>query len=344
MSISVPEPQTGEDAEPVDSGKSARKPWRRRAICAVTAALGLCVVWFVANRVLAPGSSVRVYELGVGSAGESPFKGTLRIAAYNIAHGRGLAKTNWQVGKKESQLQRLRAIGQFLRREKIDIAILNEVDFDSFWTSHVDQARVIAQEAGFPYWAEQRNVDAAIPLASLRWGNAVLSRYPIAECRMVDFPARARWIKVVAGHKRGLLCKVKLTGPLAIQVLAVHLDHVSESVRIDSVERIDALRARIALPMILAGDFNSTPREFPKAHPDANGRTAMSCLLAKGAYRTAPTGKAEKSDLTFPSTDPKSVIDWILIPKNWQVLAKSVPASTLSDHNPVIMDVRMSGQ
>jgi hypothetical protein len=46
-----------------------------------------------------------------------------------------------------------------------------------------------------------------------------------------------------------------------------------------------------------------------------------------------------EGDLTFHSAGPRSVIDWILIPSDWQFVHYAVDRSRLSDHRPVYADV-----
>ena len=149
----------------------------------------VCLVWFFANRGFAGFGAVKV-ETSAG-ADAAVFTGRVRVVTYNIAHGRGLAGSNWQIGGREAQLERLDQIAGLLRDQRADIVVLNEVDFGAIWTSNVNQAVYIAEKAGFPFVAEQRNFDMAMPLASLRWGNAILRKYPIKGPRLINFAAYA---------------------------------------------------------------------------------------------------------------------------------------------------------
>ena len=79
---------------------------------------------------------------------------------------------------------------------------------------------------------------------SFRFGNAVLSRFPITDAETVDFPAHSGFESFVAGKKRGLLCTLELPGKKPLRLLAVHLEHRSEAVRVSSARIIE--RARMA--------------------------------------------------------------------------------------------------
>jgi endonuclease/exonuclease/phosphatase family metal-dependent hydrolase len=87
----------------------------------------------------------------------------LRIATYNIAHGRGLAESNWDGGSPADHEARLQAIAAELRAWPVDVVVLEEVDFDASWSHRVNQAEVLARAAGFPYWIEQSNYDLRFP-------------------------------------------------------------------------------------------------------------------------------------------------------------------------------------
>lgn len=319
--------------------KRIRSKALRRVLLAAVVIAGVAVAWYAVNRAVSPLTAVRVREERIAVERALPPAAQLRIACYNIAHGRGLATSNWRMGSTESVLARLRQIAALLREQDLDIVVLNEVDFDSLWSGHVNQAEFIAREAGFPFRAEQRNIDMSLPFASLRFGNAILSRYPVRDARRVDYPSCKTWETILAGRKDGLLCTVAVSDALQLRVLAVHFDHRPEWVRVASAKVVDDLCKTSPLPFLAAGDFNSTRIGFPRATLDPEGRTAISWLLETGGYQTLPTEAPQPSDLTFPSVDARSVIDWILVPPSWTIRSRTVIDSNLSDHKLVVMEV-----
>jgi endonuclease/exonuclease/phosphatase family metal-dependent hydrolase len=303
--------------------------------------LAICLTWFVVNRALSRLNAARIETITAAGDSAKEFNGRLRVVTYNIAHGRGLADHNWQAGDKQTHLNRLDEIAAVLRDAGADIVILNEADFDAVWTSGVNQAHYIAEKAGFRFVAEQRNYDMAIPFFALRWGNAILSRRPIVSARCINFAPFATWERIVAGHKKGLLCEIRLDEDSVIRVFGVHLDTRSEVTRIQGAEMIESIRGESKSPLILAGDMNTGPLGFPRVFPAPDGRTAMSCLLATGAYRTDPLKAPTPADFTFRASNPSRVIDWILVSHDWEIISRSVIGGTLSDHKAVLMEMQL---
>ncbi len=311
---------------------------RRRAAYVAAALLLFVLAWFLINRLRSPSRAIRVRSSAAAATADNSTPRTrLRIGAFNIAHGRGLATTNWG-GPRPGRLQQ---IADLLARHQLDIVVLNEVDFDATWSGRENQAALIAHRAGFPFWAEQRSYDLSLPLLSIRIGNALLSKYPIERAELIEFPA-ASWIEsTLVGKKNGLLCTVSIPGFGPLRLLAVHLESRAEELRIPAVPIIEALQRRNELPLIAAGDFNSTPLSYPFAATDKHGRNAMTQLLSRGAFRTTLKAMPTAGDFTFSSDNPSKVIDWILVPVNWQFSEYRVLDSRLSDHRPVVATVEL---
>lgn len=320
---------------------------RRILVIVIGLPLATCLVWFAVVRVASPGNAVRIFAdesiagTDIAPAGVPSEPRTLRVAAYNIAHGRGSGDDNWKGGTAEERAARLRRIAEFLADADLDLVVLNEVDFDAAWSGGVDQAEAIARAAGFPYRVEQRNIDLAVPFFSLRFGNAVLSRHPITEARTIDFPGHAAWETLLAGKKRGLVCTVRLDDARELRLIAIHLDDRSETVRRAAAKMIVAEKDDTALPVIAAGDFNSVPADFPRAQPDAEGRTALSYLRDEAGFETLPNEPPDTKGMTFPSTAPDRVLDWVLVSPPLRIVSREVYPLTESDHRPVIGVVRL---
>jgi len=265
---------------------------------------------------------------------------TLRIAAYNIAHGRGTAASNFQGGTARERENRLVRIAQMLADLDLDVVVLNEVDFQSLWSGNVDQARAVAEKARFPYWAEQRNIDAGLPRFRIRFGNAVLSRFPISKAERVDYPGRSWWETLLAGKKQGVVCTIMLPWGEEVRVLAVHLEHRGAATRRAAARVIADLKQSGGPPLVAAGDFNSTRPGFPDATPDEDGHTALSLLLDEG-FIALPEQQPLARELTFSSTEPRQVIDWVLVPEPWRSASHEVLAAVLSDHRLVVETIEM---
>lgn len=270
------------------------------------------------------------------------FNGIIKLATFNIAHGRGTAKSNWS--KKNERIKRLSAIASLLKEKNIDITVLNEVDFESTWSGNSNQAEIIAQEAGFKYVVEQRNYVLGLPFLKLKFGNALLSRFPIKKSVIVELHPYSRFESFVFGKKNGLISDVSITKDLSVKIFSAHLDHRSENTRVQCAKKIIDYAHKSLLPFLLIGDFNSSPSYFPNAEVDSSGLSAMDIILRSGLFSTLPTEKPSYDQMTFSSANPSQVIDWILVPKDWDILYYEVPDIKLSDHRPVIIYIRIKNE
>ncbi len=291
-------------------------------------------------RIASPWRCVRFYALQstVGDVVETS-PDFLRIASYNIAHGRGLAVSNHDGGGSAERLRRLGQIAELLREINADVVVLNEVDFDTSWSYSLNQARFLAEQAGYPFVAEQRNLDLRVLNWTWRFGNAILSRYPIENAELLDLPGTVAWETVLAGKKRGLICDIRVGGE-TLRVVGVHFCHRSESIRVHSARTLLASIAGSRYPVLVAGDLNSTPSGFPKSVVDENGVNAMDTLAAPGILRrSVENPPANADEFTFASDNPVSVIDWILIPRAWSFVNYQVRDSVLSDHRLIFADI-----
>ncbi len=109
-------------------------------------ALAVLLVPYLFSRMMSPSRRVAVYADASG-AEKLRTTETLRVACFNIAHGRGLASSNWNGGTAAERMLRLVEIGDLLRKIDADVVVLNEVDFDSSWSHSVNQAEYLARRA-----------------------------------------------------------------------------------------------------------------------------------------------------------------------------------------------------
>ncbi len=310
----------------------------RRIRLATVILFAIVFVPYVFSRVASSWRRVSVHsaaDLSVGHGDDS----ALRIACYNIAHGRGLATSNWRGGTAEERQTRLAQIADLLRALDADIVVLNEVDFDSSWSLSKNQARYLAIQAGYPYWAEQRNLDFRVLIWKWRFGNAILSRYPIVQANVIDLPGFSTVETFFAGKKRGLECTIAVNG-VEMRILGAHFSHRSEVVRARSAEMIAEIASSDTMPTIVAGDLNSSPKGFPNSQTDKNAGNAVDILDASSLFQRRPEQPPpDPAELTFRADQPKWIIDWILVPRNCHILDYRVESSELSDHRPVVAEL-----
>ncbi len=334
-------PSNSRSDNPTGTGQpqTRKRFWRPRRIL-IAAAIGLLIGPYVFSRAMSPFRAVRSYSVEVASnnAGARFEPKAIRVCCFNIAHGRGLAQGNTEGGSRAERQKRLNDIAELLERIDADIVVLNEVDFDSAWSHGVNQAQFLAETAGYEFVAEQRNLDFRVATATWRFGNAVLSRQPITSARLVDLPALKTWEAILAGKKKSMLCQIEFDGQ-TVHVGAIHLSHRSESLRVTSARKWLEHAAQTTEPIILAGDFNSTPSEFPGSIRSPKGENAMDVFSKSSRFhlrlRTSPT----ESEFTFRSDAPVRTIDWILASSDCSFRKYETIDVKLSDHRPVVADI-----
>ena len=253
----------------------------------------------------------------------------------------GRAEGNW-AGSDAEKRRRVEGIARLIADAEADVVVLNEVDFDSTWSGHQNQAEAIARVAGYPHRVEQRNFDLRFLYGSWKFGNAVLSRYPIERAELVRLPALRGWEEALAGSKQGLVCEVRLSASQRVRLLAVHLEPRSAPVRAASAQAMVDLIASSDLPLIATGDFNAAPAALPEGDPSAVDRSAVDVLVRSGGLRLPESdGSAER--MTWSSTRPTRALDWVLAPDGWRFAEYRVIRAQLSDHRPVLATLEYNG-
>lgn len=314
--------------------------WRYLAIGSVIFA-ALVVGTYVYSRWVSTTQQIIVgrNENAVASFDES--RDLLRIACYNIAHGRGIAESNLDGGDQKQRAERLEEIAGLLRQLDADVVVLNEVDFDTSWSHGVNQARQLAQQCGYPYWVEQRNLDFGV--LGWRWcfGNAVLSKFPIREAGLLKLPPHSVWESWLVGQKQAVSVKIETPG-YPLDIIGIHLEHRDESDRTAAVRAILNSIAELESTPLLLGDLNSTPNGFPNSMTDGAGDNALDLLDRSQRFRREPANVLTSDQMTFHSQQPDRVIDWILIPSDWQFRRYFAVDSNLSDHRPIVAEVQVN--
>jgi len=286
-------------------------------------------------------SSVQVQTFSANDAQPEPVKETIRVACYNIAHGRGLAESNWDGGDPATRLARLDEIAELLREIDADVVVLNEVDFDASWSNNVNQAALLAEKAGYPFRVEERNLDFRVLHRTWRFGNAILSKYPISDAAVVDLPSFAGLETMHAGKKRGVRCDVTV-GEKKFRIFGLHLSHRSEEVRERSAAKVVELVRESPHPCVVMGDLNSSPPGFPKSNETEDGKNAIATFdAADELHRENFEIPLLVEARTFRADKPEIVIDWIYLSSSLEFQQYRAVDSLLSDHRPVVADVRI---
>lgn len=269
------------------------------------------------------------------------FDHTIRVATWNIAHGRGATFDNW-AGDGDSKQQRLEEISKLIVEMDADIVVLNEVDFSSTWSGGYDQAATIARLTGYRYMVKQSNLDFGFVYGRWHFGNVLLSRFPVSDAEVVQFAPMNQWESWVVGCKRGLACTVELGPENSVSVVGLHLESRSESVRVKEAADVARVVKRLKHPMIVAGDLNTTPPGAPRSSADEDGKNAFEELINATGLSYSPSVSPTEQELTFSAMDPQTTIDWILFAQpNLTLVDQKVISTQLSDHLPVVAEFRV---
>jgi endonuclease/exonuclease/phosphatase family metal-dependent hydrolase len=163
-----------------------------------------------------------------------------------------------------------------------------------------------------------------IPFQGGKYGNAVLSRWPILRQQNHLLP------RLNEGEQRGVLnVEIQLPGGDTLRLMATHLDHrPAEEERLASARRINELVAAVPQrPTLLAGDLNAVP--------ESNVLKELTSHWQPANVAAAPT---------FPAEQPARQIDYVLLrpTRRWRVVEVQVIQERLaSDHRPLVATLEL---
>jgi len=228
----------------------------------------------------------------------------LRVLTYNIHHGEGTD------GKLD-----LDRIAEVIRVSAADIVCLQEVDRNVTRSGRVDQPAVLGKALGF-HVAFGGNLS----LQGGEYGNALLSRYPVARFENVLLPVISK------GEQRGVL-EAEIAVPLVaapVRIFATHLDHRRDDAeRRASMQVINDHAAKAGNAFaILAGDLN-----------DDRGSETLAAVSSRW------TLCGDREIPSIPSDQPKQQIDFVAYrpAAACRVVETRVIAEPVaSDHRPVL--------
>lgn len=282
-----------------------------------------------------------------GSANAEP----LTVVSYNLGYLSGLTNQR-AVVRDQALLEANQATAvAALKTLQPDILALQEIDFDAHRSFNRNQQYALAQGLGlaygaiavnwdkryvpFPYWPPQAHYQQLVS------GQAVLSRHPIRRNeRLVleKVPTNPFYYNALYLDRVAQVTEIDVSGQTLI-VINVHLEAFDAPTRTRQTQVVRELAEGYAedYPVLLVGDFNSSPNRDEGDEPRSIGLLLDSPVLAS-ALPTAP------SSFTFPSDQPQYVLDYIFYtPATLEVVSAEVvaEAAQASDHLPVQAEVRL---
>ena len=241
----------------------------------------------------------------------------LKLLSFNIQAGTSTAKyrqyvtRSWrQVLPNNQRVANLDAISELVN--DYDVVGLQEVDCGSLRSGFVNQAKYLATHAGFPWWTHQPNRKVGVIAHA---GNGMLGRFEpvrVDEHRLPGaIPGRGALV-VKFGEEKSALWVVVLHLALGRRARFQQLRYVAHLVT--------------AHPhVVVLGDLNSGPKS-----------REIEEFRARSGLALPP-----QAPLTFPSWQPQRAIDHILCSPGLEVLEYKTLETTVSDHLPLSISIRL---
>ncbi|NCC50481.1 MAG: EEP domain-containing protein [Spartobacteria bacterium] len=241
---------------------------------------------------------------------------SLRVLTYNVHNCAGM----------DGHVS-VRRIARVIERERPDIIALQEVDVGRSRSDWEDQSVVLARYLEmFPHF------HAAIQIKEERYGDAILSRLPSTLVRAGALPYRHAWL--VDEPRGALWVQVDIGEGRIVNVFNTHFGLWRRERR----EQAEALLSAEWLhhpdctgPVILCGDFNSSPRSGVCTRLGTHLRDVHDLLAG------------HKPERTFSGRFPLHRIDHIFVSGHVAVRDIHVPRTHLameaSDHLPLVVEL-----
>jgi endonuclease/exonuclease/phosphatase family metal-dependent hydrolase len=208
-----------------------------------------------------------------------------------------------------------------------DVVALQELDVNRARSGRVDQAATIARLLAMKF-----HFHPAWKMAEERFGDAVLSRFPLRLVHAAKLPGHPRGWR----ERRGAVWVSVEVGDHTVQVVNTHLGLVRHERRVQT----EALfgphwlgHPSCRSPLILCGDFNSLPGSLVHRRCLESLRDVHRCL------------KSSRPRRTYPTRLPVASIDHVFLSEEFTVRHVEVvrtPLSRLaSDHYPLLVELEL---
>ena len=231
-----------------------------------------------------------------GSFGE-PIDTRLKVLSWNIW---------WRYGPWE---QRRPAIESTIERCEPDVIALQEVWSDG----GRDQAAILSERFGM-----EHRYEARIEREGIRFGNAILSRWPISHSASRDLPA------LEERCEGRLVLLAQVDGPRgAFRLFSTHLNyrldhsHVRQA-QVREIATFISSQGPSGFPPILCGDFNAAEESDEIRLLTGDARCAVPGLVFRQAWRNGSDGGPgytwdNRNPFVAPELEPNKRIDHIFV-------------------------------
>ncbi len=270
---------------------------------------------------------------------------SLRVMTYNAHHGAGnddcvtAAPAPGEIAGPDCALD-LARIANVIKAEEPDIVSVQELD--RFWarSAGADQPEELAAllKMDYRFGANLIHPPDIHAHVEHEFGVATFTRFPIISSENYLLPNRDEM------EQRGLLdTRLQVPGVGEIAVLNTHLQvgmgsnrEAASLLRMEQIRVISNYVSRLDVPVILSGDFNTTPEagEIDLLFGGKAGLREAWALAGEGVGDTIFAGAGG---------EPVARIDYIFASRDFNVLTAEVidteTSRMASDHFPVVADL-----
>ena len=286
----------------------------------------------------------------------------LRGLVWNVHYGHGGELDHFAKHSPVEVDGTLEAIAELIKTADVDFVMLQEVDRQADRSHGHDQLRILAERAGFPYFAFVTTWNARyIPfpfgepdrwLGRVHSGQGVLSRFPITSNRRVLLPQPKEnpfWYNWFYLNRAVQVVELAVPDEEPVQLFNIHLEAFSNANRMRQATILKDLvwtEARQDDRILVAGDFNSTAPEAPqkKAFVDepetdfSNDTTIQTLRSGMPTIDLLKRFKVPERIFTFPATAPNRQLDHLFAGRAWSRSfgwVQRPEKGILSDHLPL---------
>jgi endonuclease/exonuclease/phosphatase family metal-dependent hydrolase len=239
----------------------------------------------------------------------------LRVATYNV-HG--------CVGMDGQRSEN--RIAEVIASISADIVGLQELDLGRARSAHADQAALIAQKLGWKYYFHP-----AMRSGDEQYGNAIVSRFPIALKRAAEMPGAAPWY---CREQRGAIWMQAETDLGPVHIINSHFGLGRSERRLQAKLLIGSAWLGSVPPnepAILLGDFNSVRISRAYRLIGTHLRDVRTLVRQPRAFRT------------FPTYLPSLAVDHIFVnpalSPTYLNVHRTALARVASDHFPLVCEL-----
>ena len=286
-----------------------------------------------------------VFAFNTGNYNVEKSKQALRIISWNVKGFDNNAK------HAEHPASIRRRMINFLKQQNADVLLLQEFVEYRYKTIYSNM-QMLRDSLGYRYYYTSRDVILYMSYGPVEYGSAIFSKYPLTDTVKLNYDGLALTEGAVSGNILFNNKKLRLitTHLVSMNLNKGPLERTDEafkkydsafiygSSKFTKLKFYDQLHSRQAValknfaarfkePIIISGDFNSVPTSYTY-------NTIKSGL--QDAFLTQGFGLGR----TYASLSPTLRIDYILADKSLKVSQFFCPPLNLSDHFPIIADVK----